>query len=182
MSDEETITQEETQEEEKSIWELLDMDDPNEEKYTEEEDDAEVAAAKADKMERKLSAKMDDMQKKFERTIIRERISKFEETADDLTKDLFKTVASEVKDVESLDKALTLVNDRREKLKKEEEEYKKEMAAKYEQEAAKNWGMGPMGTPTPRSKDEEKEVLEKIAQGDTHALFEDLMVDNWPVV
>jgi hypothetical protein len=166
-----------------SIWDLLEMDDPNqqsEEPYEAEEEEADVETAKIDKMDRKLSAKMDDMQKKFERTIIRDRVSKFEETADDLQKDLFKTIASEVKDVESLDKAMGLVSKRYQEMKKEEDEYKQRMSQKYEEEAAKNWGMGPMGTPTPRTKDEEEKVLEKIATGDTHALFENLMEGNWP--
>jgi DNA repair exonuclease SbcCD ATPase subunit len=178
MSDEETIEQEAP---EPTIWELLEMDPPDEEdKYEHLEEEQDEDAGKASKMEKKLSAKMDDMQKKFEQTIMRERITKFEESSDELSKDLFKTIAAEVKDVESLDKAMSLVNERAKKLREEEEKYKTQLEAQVQAQVAQAWGTGPMGTPTPRTKDQEEETLKKIATGDTHALFEDLMDGNWP--
>lgn len=168
----------ETTEEEESIWDIMGMDEPEE--YAEESEDADAEVAKENKMEKKLSAKMDDMQKKFEQTIMRERITKFEESADDLQKDLFKTIAAEVKDVESLDKAMTLVNERSKKLREEEERYKAQLEQQVQEQVAQAWGTGPMGTPSPHTKDEEEQILQKIAAGDVHALYEDLMRDNWP--
>ena len=177
MSDEDDIQQE--AEEEKSIWEILEMDDPNE-SYEELQDDEDEELAKVSKMEKKLSAKGDEMVRKLERTILRERIVSFEKGADDMQKDLFKAIAGEVKDVESFDKAMKLVNERSQKLKDEEERYKKQLEEQAAQQVARAWGTGPQGTPTPRTKDEEEAVLKKIAEGDTHALFEDLMTNNWP--
>jgi DNA repair exonuclease SbcCD ATPase subunit len=182
MSDEETIEQEAP---EPTIWELLEMDPPEgeeEDKYEHLQDDADEDTGKASKMEKKLSAKMDDMQKKFEQTIMRDRITNFEDSADEMHKDLFKAIAGEVKDVESLDKALAEVNKRAEKLKEQEEKYKAQLEAQAQAQVAQAWGTGPMGTPTPRTPDQEEETLKKIAAGDTHALFEDLMTDNWPSV
>lgn len=175
----------ETQDEQGTgLWDMLKLEDPGDppDEYEDLERDADEDVAKADKMEKKLSAKMDDMQKKFERTIIRERIGKFEESASDLQKDLFKAIAVEVSDVESLDKAMNLVNERARKFQEEEERHKQMIDEQYKQQAAQNWGMGPMGTPTPRTKDEEEKLLEKISSGDSHALFQDLMEDNWPSV
>lgn len=179
---EDTITPEEIPaEEEKSIWELMELDEPaGDEPYADEQDDADEEIAKQDKMDRKLSAKMEDMQQKLENTIIRDRIGKFQETADDLHKDLFRAVASDVKDVESFDKAMKMVNDRAEKMKAAEEKYKQEMEKRAQEQAATAWGTGPMGTPTPHTADYEEELYKRVREGDEKAAFELIIGDDWP--
>lgn len=170
-------------EEEQSIWDMLAKDDDElglSDKYSDYEEEADRDVDNSSKMERKLAAKMDDMQKKFDRTILRERVSKFEESADDLQKDLFRTIAADVKDPESFDKAMALVDERYKVMKQKEIEYNKQMEERAAQMAASAWGTGPVGTPSPRTPDYEKEQMARIAAGDEKALFHDLMDGNWP--
>lgn len=145
-----------------------------------EQDEQDEEIAKQDKMDKKLSAKMDDMQRKFENTIIRDRISKFQDTADDLHKDLFKAIAGDVKDMESFDKAMSMVENRAGKMRAEEEKYKTQLAKQAEEEVGRAWGTGPVGTPTPHSADHEKELIERVRAGDDDAAFELIIGDDWP--
>lgn len=167
--------QQEEQEEEKSIWELLEMDDSSKEDYEEEQEEMDEQIAKEDKLEKKLSAKMENMQKKFESTLLRERISKFENEADELTLDMFKTVASDVKSLEDFDKAMNVVKKQADQLRKTAEEYKAKLEQEAAQQTAAAWGTGPLGTPVKRGDDEVKKQREAIEKGDTHAALSALL-------
>jgi hypothetical protein len=173
---------EENLEDDVDLYDLLKIKKPESEDdgYNDLEDEQEVELAKQDKMEKKLSAKMDDMQKKFENTLVRERVSKFQETADDLQKDLFKTIAGDVKDVESLDKALKLVDDRSKKMRADAEKYRAQLEKQAEAEVSAAWGTGPMGTPTPHTADYEEELYKRVRAGDDQAAFELIIGDDWP--
>jgi hypothetical protein len=175
MSDE--LENTETPDEDKSIWELLDLDEPEDEGEAEqEEQDAEIA--KVDKIEKKLSAKMGDMQKKFDNTIMKERVGKFQDGATDLEKDLFKTIAADVKRPDDLDRAIALVKAQAATLQKQTDEYKVQMEKVAEEQASRAWGMGPSGTPTPRTPDYEEVRKKKIAEGDSVAALAALLEDD----
>lgn len=179
MSEEfEDIETTEDEDTSQSLWEMLKIDDPGEEPYEElqEEQDKQVAAD--DKVAKKLAAKMDKMESKFQQTMMQERIKAFQKDASEVAQGLFKTVAGDVKDLETLDKAIELVRQREAKLVEETEKYK----AKLEEDAARRvasaWGTSPTGAP--RQRDDEEERMKKIAAGDTHALLMDLLEGNLP--
>lgn len=179
MSDE--VETPEVDQENEDLYALLGVtppEDDDEMDELEQEQDEEIA--KANKIEKKLTAKMTDMQKKFDNTILKERIGKFQETASPLEKDLFKTVASDVKRPEDLDEALGLVRKQAKQLEEKTEEYKKQMEETAAQEAARAWGTAPVGTPAPKTVDYEEELMKKIDSGDTHALLVDLIGDDAP--
>ena len=180
----ENIEVEENLEDDADLYDLLNIKKPDsdEEGYADLEEEQEVEVAKQDKMEKKLSAKIDDMQKKFEATIVRERVSKFQEMADDLQKDLFKTIAGDVKDVESLDRAFKLVEDRSNKMREDEKLHRAQLEKKAEDEVGRAWGTGPMGTPTPHTADYEEELMKRVRAGDEKAAFELIIGDDWPVL
>lgn len=185
MSEEiENTEVEENLEDDADLYDLLSIKRPDSEEAgyadLEEEQDAEVV--KQDKMEKKLSAKIDDMQKKFEATIVHERVSKFQESADDLQKDLFKTIAGDVKDVESLDRAFKLVEDRSKKMREDEKLHRAQLEKQAEDEVGRAWGTGPMGTPTPHTADYEEELYKKVRAGDERAAFELIIGDDWPTI
>lgn len=175
---------EENLEDDVDLYDLLKIQKPDaeESEYSDLEEEQEVETAKQDKMEKKLSAKMDDMQKKFEATLVRERVGKFQESADDLQKDLFKTIAGDVKDVESLDKALKLVEDRSKKMRDDAEKYRAQLEKQAEEQVSRAWGTGPMGTPTPHTADYEEELYKRVRAGDDQAAFELIIGDDWPTI
>lgn len=162
------------------IWSLLNIPDPGPEPYEDRQEEADEELAKDDKMVKKLSAKMDNMQKKFEASMMRERINKFQEGADDLEKSLFKTIAADVKDIETLDKAIGLVHERSTQMKAEAEKYREQLEAQAQEQVGKAWGTGPIGTPTPKSKDYDEELMARIQAGDVKAAFEGVVGDDWP--
>lgn len=162
-----------------SLWDMLKIDDPGAEPYEELQDDADEQQAKDDKVTQKLAAKMDKMESKFQQTMMQERIKAFQKDSSDVAVGLFKTVASEVKDLETLDKALELVRDREAKLTEEAEKYRLRLEQEAQRKVESAWGTGPIAT-APRTHDEEEERMKKIAAGDSHALLEDLMEGNWP--
>jgi hypothetical protein len=169
MSDEYDETQEDGEgEESKSIWDMMSIEDPGPAPGDDEQDEQDEEIAKEDKMAKKLSAKMDGMQKKFEATMVRERVNAFQKDASDLEKDLFKTIAADVKDLETLDKALALVHERGSRMQAEADKYKAALEEQAQAQVAQAWGTGPVGTPTPRTDTEEKDRMAKIAAGDTH--------------
>jgi hypothetical protein len=181
MTDETDDIQTETTDEDDALYELLGIERPDKgEEFEELEEEQDEASAKTDKIEKKLSAKMDDMQKKFESTLLREKVGKFQESADDLEKDLFRTVASDVKDMESFDKAMTAVNSHAKKMREDAEKYKAQLEKQAEEQVSRAWGTGPMGTPTPRTPDYEKDLLERVRAGDDGAAFELIIGDDWP--
>lgn len=171
----------EEQEQTESLWEILQREqaaeesDDDETPYQAEQEEQDEEAAKQDKLTKKLSAKMDNMQRKFEQTMLRERIAKFEDSADELTLDMFKTVASDVKSLEDFDKALSVVNKQAAQLRKQAEEYKAKLEQQAAQETAAAWGTGPIGTPNKRTVDEVEARQKKIASGDTNAALAALL-------
>lgn len=172
------IEETEETEEETDIWKLLDLEDPGDEPYEAEQTEADEEVAKEDKMVKKLSSKLDNMQKKFETTMMHERISKFQDSSDDLERDLFKTIASDVKDMETLDKAMALVKSRAAKLREEADKYRQSLEKKAEEQVASAWGTGPIGTPARRSDTDAKDLETKIAEGDVKAAFQALYEDD----
>jgi hypothetical protein len=153
-----------------SLWEILNRENSGDsDQYEDEQEEQDEEIAKEDKLEKKFSAKMDNMQKKFEQTMLRERIAKFEVDADELTLDMFKTVASDVKSLEDFDKALNVVNKQAAELRKKAAEYQERLEAEAQDRTAKAWGTGPLGTPTKRGADEEEDRKKRIEKGDTQA-------------
>jgi len=163
-----------------SIWDMLDLDDPGDEPFAGEQEDQDEQDEKEDKLARKLSAKMDNMSKKFEQTMLRERAKQFTDAATDLEKDLFKTIAADVKNLADFDRATTLVHERSIKMQAEADKYREQMEQQAAQQAARAWGSGPVGTPVKRTPDYEEKQMEKIAAGDVKALFESLVGDDAP--
>jgi uncharacterized coiled-coil DUF342 family protein len=162
------------------LYDLLKLPRPDADEYEDEQDEQDEEISKQSKMEKKLSAKMDEMQKKLEGSLVRERINKFQEGADDLQKDLFRTVAADVKDVESLDEALKLVDSQAKKMQEHADKYRAELEKKAQEQVSQAWGTGPMGTPTPHTQDYEEKLLEKVRAGDSAAAFELIIGDDWP--
>lgn len=180
MAEEYDNNEQEIEDEEmKDIWSLLNVDNSDDE-YEDMQADADEEVAKEDKMVKKLSSKMDNMQKKFEATMMRERINAFEKDANDIEKGLFKTVAADVKDMASLDKALGLVRERAGQMQAEADKYRAQLEEQAQQQVAKAWGTGPVGTPTPKTKDYMDEQMKKVASGDIRAAFDVVIGDDWP--
>lgn len=183
MSDEQNIEEQEEQfddEEEKSLYEALGLDKEDEDEYSELAEEEDRKQAKEDKLEKKLSAKVENLQKKFETTLLRERINKFEETSDEVEKDLFRTVAVDIKTLEDFDKAVNVVKKQAASLRKTVEDYKKKLEEKAEEEVSNAWGVGPVGTPQKKTPDEEEEMMKKIYEGDEHAAFLAIVGDDFP--
>lgn len=158
----------------RSIWDILNEDEPKADDYEEEQEEADEEVVKQTKLEKKLSAKMEGMEKKFEQTMLRERIGKFEAEADELTLDMFKTVASDVKTVEDFDKVMGLVNKQAAELRAKAEKYQKQLEEQAAQQTANAWGTGPIGTPA-RRPDDETELMKKIEGGDSAAALAALL-------
>ncbi len=176
MSDEQNIEQPtEAPEEPENIWGMLGLEDPDKNDYAEESNDAEEDAAKEDKLEKKLTSRMSDMQKKFDQTILRERVGKFQDAADDLEKDLFKAIAGDVHDPATFDRAIGLVKKQAATMREGAEKYKVQAEEQAKQEAARAWGTGPVGVANPKGKDYEAERDKQIAAGDTKALTDYLL-------
>lgn len=169
MADEEIVETTDTD----SIWEKLGVKDPDEE-YAEEEEVAEVEAEKEDKLAKKLSSRVDNLEKKFRQDRLAQAKDKFLEIADPLEKDLFKAISGDVKDPEALDHAIELVKARAAEMKKTVEDA--EAAAKAQVERA--WGVVNPGQAAKPSEDEEKKMAERIAAGDTKAAFQALVGDD----
>jgi len=163
-------TEEETTD---SIWKKLGITDP-EDSYAEEEEVAEAEAEKEDKAARKLDKRVDDLERKFRQDKLQEAKTKFLEIADPLEAELFKVLAGDTKDPESLDHAITLVKDRAAKMK----ETMEKAEAEGREQVAKSWGVANPGRAPQPSDDEQKKQAEAIAAGDTKAAFSALMGDD----
>ena len=168
----------------KSLWEMFQETQQEEEgeQYEEEQEEQDEEIAKQDKLEKKMSAKMDNLQKKFEQTMLRERISKFEETADELTLEMFKSVASDVKSLEDFDKAVGIVQSQAKKLEETASKYREKFEQQAAAETARAWGTGPLGGPAPKNEDKEYEekLMERVAKGDAKAVAEALIGNDLP--
>ena len=171
MADEETSALEQ---EDRSIWETIGMDPPEEDEFETETVEAEAEAEDDDKLAKKLSNRVDNLEKKFRQERLQQIKEKYLENAEPLERDLFKAIAGDVKDPETLDHAITLVRERAEQMKKTQEQYEAEARKQVE----KSWGVANPGqTPAP-SEDEEKSQQEAIANGDSKAAFAALMSDE----
>ena len=184
MSEEFDNEQEQAEEETgSSLWEVLQREQQEEieEEYAPEQEEQDEEIAVQDKLEKKLSAKMENMQKKFDQTLLRERIQKFEGEADELTLDMFKTVASDVKTLEDFDKAMNVVNKQAATLRKQAEEYRQKLEKQASDDTAAAWGTTPIGgNPVPRTPDYEEKLMERITHGDDKAAFEAIVGMDLP--
>jgi len=173
MAEDETT---ETAEEEKSIWEVLGVEEPEDEEqdYSEVEADAEADAEKEDKVAKKLNNRIDNLEKKFRQGKLQEAKNKFLEVADPLEADLFRAIVGDVKDPETLDHAITLVKQRSAEMKATMEKAE----AEAREQVAKSWGVANPGRAPQPSDDEQKKMEEAIAAGDTKAGFAAIMGDD----
>ena len=177
---EQDIIEDEDDDETESVWDMLKMDDPGDE-YEDEQDDADEEDAATAKMNKKLSSKIDKMDKKFETQMLRERTKSFEAGASELQIDLFKAVAGDIKTVADFDKAVALVVARSGKMEAAAEQYRLQMEQGAAQQVANAWGTGPMGVPqAKKAPDAEEESFKKIAAGDVNELYNSLVGDDGP--
>lgn len=169
----------EVEEKEESIWDVLGIDEPEDDggDYEVEEEVAEVEAEREDKLTRKLTARVDNLQKKFNSTTLQNAKDKFLTSANELEKDLFKTVSADIKDMESLARMATMVRDKSKVMQGEIEKYEQEAKLDAAAKARVAWGVSgsPVGTVAPAPTDEEKIIAERIAKGDTQAALAALM-------
>jgi hypothetical protein len=156
-----------------SIWAKLGITDPDEQ-FEAEGEEAEAEAEKEDKVAKKLTSRVDDLEKKFRMGKLQEAKDKFRETADPLEADLFKAIVSDAKDPESLDHAITLVKEKAAQMK----ETMEKAEAEAREQVAKSWGVANPGQMAQPTDDEQKAQAEAIAKGDTRAGFAALMEDE----
>jgi hypothetical protein len=167
----------EIEEQPQSLWELMEMDEPEDEPYSEEQDDADEQIAKDDKLDKKLSAKFDAREKKFETIMLKDQVGKYQAQASELEQSLFKAVASDVKTLADFDKTVKAVAIRAQKMEAAAAAYQVQMEAQAAQQVANAWGSGPLGTPQPKTQDYEADLMKKIEGGDIKALYADLVSD-----
>jgi len=178
MADAQDETQEvevEAEETTDSIWAKLGITDPDDE-VSQEEEQAEVEAEKEDKMLKKISAKVDDLDKKFREEKLQQEKARFLDDAsiDELEKDLFRGVEGMVRDPESLARAIELSKKLADKQRAKMEEY--EAGAKAQVE--KSWGVVNPGRMAQPTDDEAKKISDAIAAGDTVAGLHAIMGDD----
>ena len=170
MADDVETPEVEETDDDKSIWEILGVSDPDEEEPFQAEAEAEeVKAVEEDKLAKKLAGRVDNLEKKFKQNVLKERTEKFLSGADDLETDLFKAIAGDVKDPETLDRATKLVKERAANLRSQAAKYEEEMKAKAEESAQRAWGAAPVGVAAARTESSEEEQQKRIAAGDTAA-------------
>lgn len=166
------------EEQEESIWSVLGIEEPEDdaEEYEAEEEEAEEVAEKEDKLAKKLSARVDNLQKKFDTTMVQSAKEKFLSSANELEKDLFKTVSADIKDMESLARMATMVREKSKTMQKEIEKYDQEAKVDAAAKARVAWGVSgsPVGVVAPVPTDEEKEIAERIAKGDSKAALKSM--------
>jgi len=157
-------------EDDRSIWEILGVtppgeDDEDEEPFVAEAEEAEAAAEKQDKLSRKLTARVDDLQKKFDATQLAGAKEKFMAAASPLEQDLFKAVAADVRDMEALARVAEMVKGKAKSMEAQLSEYEEERKVEAAAQAHRAWGLGgsPIGgSPAPSApQNEVKELLEK---------------------
>lgn len=161
------------EEQEESIWKVLGIEEPEDdgEEYEAEEEEAEEVAEKEDKLARKLTARVDNLQKKFDTTTLQNAKEKFIASSNELEKDLFKTVSADIKDMESLARVAGMVRDKSKVMQSEIEKYQQEANLDAAAKARVAWGVSgsPVGTVAPVPTDEEKELADRVAKGDSKA-------------
>ena len=175
MADEEQIEDQNTEEDD-DFWSSLGLDNPDDDdSHDDEQSDEDEAIDKIDKTMKKYTSKMEERMKEFDKKLLRERVKKFQESADPVEVDFFKAVASEIASPEEFDKAVALAQKHAKQIKSTAEEYKTKYEEQAKEEAARAWGTGPIGSPTPKPQNYEEERSKKIAKGDTSALTDYLL-------
>ncbi len=170
--------------EEQSIWEVLGIEEPaddeEDESYQEEEEEAAVEAEREDKLSKKLTARVDNLQKKFDTTMVQNAKDKFLANSSPLEKDLFKTVSADIKDMETLARMAQMVKDKAKSMGAEMERYEQEAKLDAAAKARVAWGVtgNPVGVIAPAVSDEEKALAERIAKGDSGAAMRALFGDD----
>jgi DNA repair exonuclease SbcCD ATPase subunit len=134
-----------------------------------------------DKITRKLEKKLEQLDHKFETNALRSAIETYETKADDIEKALFEDVKADLKSIEDFEKTRKFITDRAQKLREREAELAEAAQAKAEEQAARAWGTGPLGATPPPPSDEEKELMDRIKQGDTAAAFAAIVGDDQPL-
>jgi len=166
------------EQEEESIWKVLGIEEPEDDagEYEAEEEEAEVEAEKEDKLAKKLSARVDNLQKKFDTTTLQNAKEKFIASSNELEKDLFKTVSADIKDMESLARVAGMVRDKSKVMQSEIEKYQQEAKVDAAAKARVAWGVSgsPVGVVAPAPSDEEKLLAERIAKGDSKAALQSM--------
>lgn len=160
---------------ERTVWEKLGIPNPDEleendeERYDDLETEQDEEAVEEDQITKKLTTRVDDLQKKFDQQMLAQRKKEFMEAADPMEAELFKAVAGDVKDMETLDKTMAVV------LKRAEEMRAKIAAMENEaqEKVAKAWGVRPgRASAVVPEADEWEEMRARARSGDDRAAFE----------
>lgn len=165
---------------EESVWDMLGIEDPekqnSEDQYEEIQEEMDEEISHEQKVNRKISAKFDEMQKKFDNTMLKMNTEKFLSNASEMEVDLFKSVAGEVHDPETLDQVISMVRERAAKLEEATKRYEEELNKQAEQRVQSAWGL-PVGVAKTSDSEEKDDTMERVARGDSkaalHALFHD---------
>lgn len=159
-----------------SIWERLGIPNPDEEQEEPEDeefediaDEEEEEAAEENAIARKLGARVDDLEKKFEIKQVEQRKKDFLAEADEIAAELFKAVASEIKDVATLDKTMAAVLKRAEALRAKQEELEEEAKSRVQKAYGVRPGNASASVPT---EDEWEAKRARARSGDKHAAYE----------
>jgi hypothetical protein len=157
MADE--IETDETEESSESIWAKLGVTDPDE-KFEAEEEEAEEEAVKEDKVAKKMTSRMDDLEKKYNQGTIKSTTDKFLAEATDLEKELFEVAAGEVKgDPERLIHVIKLAKENAAKA-------QERIDAAEKEQVKRAWGGAAPGSSSSTSNPDEEEVLrQKMLHG-----------------
>ena len=154
------------------IWKKLGIKDPEEE-FEAESEEAEGGAGKEDKILKKLSAQVENFDKKFTQDRLQREKERFLESADTdaLEKDLFKTVNKFVTDPESLQHAITLTK----RLAAEQREKIAAYDKGAKEQVSKAWGGASPGQASQSGEDDEEKRIRALEEagrkGDAHASF-----------
>lgn len=179
MADEETAPE---SEDERNIWQILGVEEPaedEEEPYAAEAEAVEKEAEQEDKLLRKVDKRVNDLQKKFEATQLTAAKDRFMAAASPLEQELFKAVASDVKDMSELARVAEVVQNRAKIVQKQVEEYEQE--AKVEAAAKAHLAWGVQGAPiggAPSQTDEDKDLMERVRKGDSKAGMKAMFGDD----
>lgn len=154
------------------IDDILDELDKEDEEHAPEIEEAEAKADAEDAKppkRTKLEERVDSLEAKFQQDAIQRAVKQFTEHADEIEKQLFDAARKDdpIKSIEDFEKAAEVAKKRAAAVKERETE----LMQQAEERAAKAWGVGPVGKAQAPA-DYEKELMERINQGDTKALAE----------
>ena len=176
MTDEDTT--QETEDTEKSIWEVIGMDPPpddeDNQQYATETEEAEADADKEDKTLRNVMPRVEALEKKMMEDHLQKAKDRYVEQADPIEAKIFAGVAAKVKTPEELKHTIEVVHEQAEALKERIASVEAESKATVE----RSWGVVNPGRVVQPSEDEEKKRAEAIANGDTVAAFHALVAGD----